>query len=147
MTAELKPGGAGYSQWRKAIMGDDALRAHAMDARKAPGGGVDIRMVGFAIAEHGANGRDCFPKAETIAAEVGCSVRTVKTCRAYLIGHGWFTVTARNAGHGRAIAVDISLPAPPELGWCIPCQAMVPGGRARNQQWFCGDHMPLPVAS
>jgi hypothetical protein len=148
---ELPPGVKGYCAWRKALMADDDLRAHAVAARRVSGGGVDIRIVAIAIADHGANGRGCFASAATVAQQIGCSRNTIVGYRTELITAGWLTIVSRNGGHlRRGLVVDISLPMvvnEGEYGKCaeFECNRLVPKHLWDMGQRHCWDHSKLLV--
>jgi hypothetical protein len=103
----MKPeqGVKGYHAWQKAVMHDYALREIAAD------GYFDIRIVAFAIALEGENGRGCFAASETIAGEVGTKRGTIDRYRKQLIELGWFVIASRNGGwNRRSVVLDIALP-------------------------------------
>lgn len=104
------PGVARHHKWRKALREDETLKGVAACATAKPYG-VDPRYVAICIADHGTNGHNCFPSAETIAEEIGCSPRTIKKWRTKLIDLGWFTVTGRGGGtRHHSLILDIAIP-------------------------------------
>ena len=59
----------------------------------------------------GTNGYNCFPSAETVAGQIGCSPKTVRNWRAHLIHIGWFKVVTRTGGNSqRSLVLDIAIP-------------------------------------
>jgi hypothetical protein len=103
----MKPeqGITGYHAWQKAVMSDGTLREIAGD------GYFDIRVIAFAIALAGENGRGCFAASETIAGQVGTKRGTIDRYRKQLIDLGWFAIVSRNGGaNRRSVVLDIALP-------------------------------------
>jgi len=104
-TMKPEQGISGFRAWQKAVMHDDTLREIASD------GYFDIRIVAFAIALEGENGRGCFATSDTIAAEVGTQRGTIERYRKQLIDLGWFVIASRNGGwNRRSLVLDIALP-------------------------------------
>jgi len=103
----MKPeaGITGYHAWQKAVMNDGTLREIAAD------GYFDIRVIAFAIALAGENGRGCFAASETIAAQIGTKRGTIDRYRKQLIDLGWFAIASRSGGwNRRSVVLDIALP-------------------------------------
>jgi hypothetical protein len=103
---QLEPRVNGYHQWQKAVLRDETL------GEIAARGYFDIRLVAYAIAIHGENGRGCFATSSTLSGVIGCERHAVERYRQTLIDLGWFKVVSRNGGvRRRALVLDISIPA------------------------------------
>src|SRR5438046_2566415 len=101
----MKTGKRGLWEWLDAIFRDPELREIAAD------GYFDIRLIAIRIAKDGADGRECFATAETVAKDIGCKYKTVERYRSQLIELGWFKVVSRNGGwNRRGLVLDISIP-------------------------------------
>lgn len=121
----MKPGVAGYLEWQSAVIADPGLAADA----KASGrkGGLDIRVVAFAITASGRFGRGCFASSATLARTLHVDRKVIERARQELTARGWLAVVSRKGGRtGRALVVDICLPSAnrqdaPREAPAVPC--------------------------